>query len=439
MLYLWFHGIGNVLGTANFNAHHGCQKCTTIGSFNELSRTTVFKTGVECPKRTDECFRKGEYGHHHKRNTPLTQLDVDMIKQFPVGDSLHLLHLGVMKRLLFAWRDGIFRKTRTKLSAAHIEDISKFLTTKCKFPREIHRRMRGLDCLSHWKGLECRSFILYVGIVVLKDPILPYTGYQHFLTLFCAVTICESPKHAHLLPIAREMLKHYVDCFKTIYGAQYVTSNVHNLLHLIDDVEFLGELQSFTAYPFENTLGNIKRLIRGRRYTLRQVANRMSEITAAADPIDLNLENASSSRPFVLTKRNAGHNVPSKFKRTSSDKTFFHSMIDNGDMSISTDSANQWFLTNDNEIVSLQNIISSNDGKEILLYGIEVQDKRDFFDLPIPSSTLNIYTSDYFVDENIEGNLFDPSNIKCKLVHLQFSEVTKIFIPLLHTYQNNSV
>lgn len=131
------------------------------------------------------------------------------------------------------------------MSAENITRAKKFLK-KSKLPREIHRRMRGLDCLGHWKGLECRSFLLYVGIVVLKDA-LPYTGYQHFLTLFCAVTICESPAFAHSLPLAREMLKHYVICFQKIYGKHSITSNVHNLVHLVDDVEFLGELQSFTV------------------------------------------------------------------------------------------------------------------------------------------------------------------------------------------------
>lgn len=421
----------------NFNGHHGCQKCITVGEYSELSRTTVFKADIECPKRTDEGFRRGEYESHYKRNTPLTQLDIDMIKQFPIGDSLHLLHMGVMKRLLFAWRDGVFRRTRTKMSAAHIESTTKFLTTGCKLPREIHRRMRGLDCLSHWKGLECRSFLLYVGIVVLKEPTLPYSGYQHFLTLFCAATICESPTHVNLLPIAREMLKHYVSCFKSIYGAQHVTSNVHNLLHLVDDVEFLGELQSFTSYPFENTLGKMKRLIRGGRFTLRQVVNRMSGITAAAEPIDFDLEYASRSQSFVLTKRNAGENIPSKFK-PSIDESFYYFRVDFEDFSISADSANQWFLTTDDQIICLQNIISSDDKKEIRLYGIEVLNKREFFDLPIKSSTLNIYASDNFVYKNIQGQLFDPAKIKCKLVHLQYNGVTKVFVPLLHTYRNMS-
>lgn len=358
-----------------------------------------------------------------------------MIKQFPIGDSLHLLHLGIMKRLLFAWRDGVFRHTRTKLSAVHIESLSKYLTTKCKMPREIHRSVRGLDCLSHWKGLECRTFLLYVGIVALKD-VLPYVGYQHFLTLFCAVTICESPILVHLLPVARELLKHYVDSFKTIYGAQYVTSNVHNLMHLVDDVEFLGELQSFTAYPFENMLGKIKRLIRGNKFTLRQVANRMSELTVVADPIELDLEQsiAPTSQKIVLSKRNTGENIPSKFKPIAiNGESYFYSRSDIGDFSISTDSTNQWFLTTDDQIVSLENVISSDDGKEILLYGIEVPNKRDFFDLPIQSSALKIFASDYFSKANVEGKLFDPAKIKCKLVHLEYSNTTDVFIPLLHT------
>lgn len=425
----------NFAGTANFNAQHGCQKCIIVGSYNELSHTNVFGTGREFPKRTDEGFRSNDCEKHHKCKSPLVQLDLDMVKQFPIGDSLHLLHLGIMKRLLFAWRDGIFRKTRTKLSAEQIRTLSKFLTTKCKMPREIHRRVRGLDCLSHWKGLECRTFLLYVGIVALKD-VLPYTGYQHFLTFFCAITICESSTLANFLPLAREMLTHFVNCFKSIYGAQYVTSNVHNLMHLVDDVEFLGNLQSFTAYPFENMLGNIKRLIRGTKFSLRQVANRITELTAATQSIEFDLEKSSSmqSQELTLAKQNVGENVPSKFKPIPvNSETLFFSRINFENFSISTDSTNKWLLTTDNQIVSVENIISSDDGKKVLLYGIEITNKRDFFDLPIQSSILNIYASDHFSKENVESKLFDPTEIKCKLVHLEYSNTTDVFIPLLHT------
>lgn len=117
------------------------------------------------------------------------RLPIDMINAFPVGDSLHLLHLGVMKRLLFGWRDGTFRKPKignaydrmnedrryalseARFSAATTNEISNFLID-LKLPREFHRATRGLDMLTHWKGLEYRTFLHYVGIVALRDHLI---------------------------------------------------------------------------------------------------------------------------------------------------------------------------------------------------------------------------------------------------------------------------
>ena len=35
---------------------------------------------------------------HHKCTSPLEELEIDMVEDFPVSDSLHLIDLGIMKR-----------------------------------------------------------------------------------------------------------------------------------------------------------------------------------------------------------------------------------------------------------------------------------------------------------------------------------------------------
>lgn len=49
----------------------------------------------ECPRRTDESFRNRTDEDHHKEDTPLTDLPIDMVEDFVVADSLHLFHLGI--------------------------------------------------------------------------------------------------------------------------------------------------------------------------------------------------------------------------------------------------------------------------------------------------------------------------------------------------------
>lgn len=175
-----------------------------------------------------------------------------MIKHFPVGDSLHLIDLGVMKKCLLGWKDGRFGNFHTKWSAKDINIVSDFLM-KCKMPCEMHRAVRGLNCLSHWKGLEFRTFLHYLGIIILKD-VLPQDAYEHFLVFFCAITICSSATYSSLLDVAETLLNHYIEYYRDIYGECNITSNIHNLHHLIDEVRSFGILTTFNAYPFESKL-----------------------------------------------------------------------------------------------------------------------------------------------------------------------------------------
>uniref|UniRef100_A0A182YMW0 Uncharacterized protein n=1 Tax=Anopheles stephensi TaxID=30069 RepID=A0A182YMW0_ANOST len=46
--------------------------------------------------------------------------------------------------------------------------------------------------------------------------------------------------------------------FPIHYGRTHMSSNIHNLLHVHEDVEVHGELDNFSAYPFENFLQFLK-------------------------------------------------------------------------------------------------------------------------------------------------------------------------------------
>ena len=56
------------------------------------------------------------------------------------------------------------------------------------------------------------------------------------------------------------MLKnaHFVKSFSTLYGKEYISDNVHNLLHLCNDVRKYGPLDVFSAFKFENFMQAIK-------------------------------------------------------------------------------------------------------------------------------------------------------------------------------------
>lgn len=254
----------------NYNAKHGCQRCQTIGKYSGLSNTVVFPQTTELQLRTDEVFRGRGYPDHQNAETCLTELPaLDMVRDFVVADPLHLLELGVQKRLITGWMSG--NLACPSMSPGNLQKLDQTLV-KIDTPREINRGVRRLSLFRVWTGTEFRNFLLYYGFVAMKEFLLP-EYYKNYLKLFCAVRLASSEKYMSANYTLIEILfADFVKEFKTIYGVQFITSNIHNVLHIHEDVKRFGILSSISAYPFESCLGKIKRLIRSGPEALSQVA-----------------------------------------------------------------------------------------------------------------------------------------------------------------------
>lgn len=330
-----------------------------------------------------------------------------MVQDFVIADSLHLLELGVMKRCLIGWRDGSLGYSG-KLSGNQIEMLSKDIQN-VKLPSEIHRVMRGLDCLAHWKGVEWHNLLNYVGIVVFKD-LLPEKIYTHFLLLFIAVTICSCDVYSKHRQTAQLMFEKYIEEYKDIYGSEYITSNIHNLQHVVNDVNRFGCLQSISSYPFENCLFQIKNLLRQGNNNLQQVANRIQEKNVAQQlPVQQNKE--EKKYPCVMKVRST---VQCKIDAHFTLSNVFH---------------DSWFLSNDNEIVRVVNVEYTKNGS-IVIHGKSVKYKKDFFVIPVRSSLFYIYLGNINCMNNLKT--YQMQNIFCKLVAIRYYDQV-VFIPLQHT------
>uniref|UniRef100_A0A182PWS0 Uncharacterized protein n=1 Tax=Anopheles epiroticus TaxID=199890 RepID=A0A182PWS0_9DIPT len=154
-----------VKGVANFNAKHGCLKCTCVGEYNSSSRTVIFK-GVDASPRTDALFRLSAYGEHHKEPSPLLDLQyLNIVEDVIVSDRLHLIDLGIMRKLLKGWILG--RLGQPKWSREKCVAFSNALKA-IKLPFEIHRPFRSVQDINYWKASEYSSFLHYAGAGVLK-------------------------------------------------------------------------------------------------------------------------------------------------------------------------------------------------------------------------------------------------------------------------------
>lgn len=83
-----------ILGTVGSNAYHGCLKCTVVGEYDDKGHHMSFPR-IDGPVRTDASFRNRDDPDHHKKSSILENLPIDMVKDFVVADSLHLLDLGL--------------------------------------------------------------------------------------------------------------------------------------------------------------------------------------------------------------------------------------------------------------------------------------------------------------------------------------------------------
>ncbi|XP_064479790.1 uncharacterized protein LOC135393231 [Ornithodoros turicata] len=228
------------------------------------------------PLGTDESFRGQEQEEPHLGTSILEELPIDMVKQVPL-DYMHLVCLGVQKRLLFLW----FRGTRGhRLSPALRETISvKHASLSAFVHSDFARKPRSMSELDRWKATELRMFLLYTGPLCLATS-LPRAQYKHFLELHVAISILVSPSLSlsqEHTEYAHKLLCHFVRKHADIYGEESVSHNVHRLTHLVAEVRNHGPLDRWSSFPFENYMQTLKKYLRKPERPLEQLHNRKLE------------------------------------------------------------------------------------------------------------------------------------------------------------------
>lgn len=112
----------------------------------------------------------------------------------------------------------------------------------------------------------------------MLKPVIKKKFYKHFIYLFVAVYTLSSPRlYRHYTDYAKELLELFVSGCVDLYDPQFVVYNVHNLVHMADDVKKFGHLDNISGYPFENFLGQLKRSVRKPQHIVRQISNRIHD------------------------------------------------------------------------------------------------------------------------------------------------------------------
>lgn len=89
-------------------------------------------------------------------------------------------------------------------------------------------------------------------------------------------------KKIELVSYANELLRSFLALLPNFYGKDSQVLNMHNLIHLTDDVEiFHLPLSGMSAFWGESFIGRFKKLIKSSKKPLTQIVNRLSEIESS--------------------------------------------------------------------------------------------------------------------------------------------------------------
>lgn len=398
-------------GIVYFNHRHGCQNCSVLGEFR---RRRMSYPRINESLRTDLSFRTREDHEHHRSYSCMERLPIDMIADFVIADPLHLLELGIMRKLLYIW---IFGKVTPslKLRKNDVQQLDvALLECNQSLPTEIHRKIRVTKWLKYWKGSEYRTVLLYIGIVVLKKK-LPVELYEHFLFLFCAVTMCSVDAYKDFVPLAKTLFDEFIRMYIDLYGLHAVSSIVHNLCHVTENVERFGNLNSISTYPFENAARHIKLKLKQCDKSIEQASRRIYEMNLLQrrEKSHISANNVCLKFPFFPF----GNKNDFAYQYVSF-KGIIFSNRKQGD---------KWFSTITDEIVEFKCAIKLNG--QLIICGSPLKRVKDFFTRPFRSRYLDICECDRDFHSD---KAYQLNEIKSKMFCL-CTDNRFVFMPLLHS------
>lgn len=372
-----------VLRVKGHSGFFSCTRCIHEGEYLNNRVCFPYKKNGSM-KRLHQDHVQMRYEEHHTSSTISCIAlipNADIVNLFPL-DYMHLVCLGVTKKLISLWLNT--GPTNVRLPSWKIKNITTSLNNikKCT-TNDFARKPRAIEEFKRYKATEFRQFLLYTGPIVLKN-ILSDDCYQHFMTFSVTLRILlNSNQNSKYLRYAKKLLEFFVERFQQIYGCQFISHNIHGLLHLVDDYYLHGSLDNCSAFTFENYMKELKGMLRKHETPLQQIVRRYEE--------RCNNESIQVIDPLQFTFT---INEPDCF-----------------------------FLSKSDDIIHITKLSSKTD----TIVGQKFEKKMDFFSNPICFSKLNIYKIKNLSENNL---LFKTFDIKNKMVVFKI-ENELIAMPLL--------
>lgn len=395
-----------ILRTKGHSGYYSCTKCDIEGNY--INGRVCFPN-QKFKARTDFEFRAKTQIDHHVGTSIIEQIpNFNLIDNF-VLDPMHLLHLGIVKKLIHHWCNG---KPPSKLSFNKISEISNnLINLRDNIPSEFNRKPRRMEEYKRWKATEFRQLLLYTGPVVLKK-VLRTDLYLNFMSLHVGITILSNKKlQTNFIESAHKSLCYFFQTFLILYGKENASHNIHNLLHISDDSKKFGPLDKYAAYPFENYMSTILRMIRKHDKPLEQIVRRKEEMKHVVD-IDEGSHRVCNYPEFKIE-----HNTPYQFQ-----KAIF------SEFTLTTKYPDNCCSLKNGSIIIVENFITVNNQKCVV--GRKFRQYDDYYTKPCSSSDLDIYAVNLNDLDSVET--WNINEVDVKYILMNLKSQPSVAMPLVH-------
>lgn len=251
---------------------------------------------------------------------------------------------------------------------------------------------------------------------MLKN-ILSRECHNNFHSLNIAMIILLSPDLQHLVKYAQQLLHYFVKTYDNIYGSNYISHNIHGLLHIVDDYNIFGPLDNCSCFPFENFMKELKSMVRKHEKPLQQVVHRfMEKKNVYKIPL-----NQPHTKPILMNQHRDGPLLESLDEPQYSKIIFDLFTINTKQI------RDSYILTYCGKVVQCLNIAYYL-GEAVIICQ-EFLKKLPAYDSPINSEKLNIYL---LSDLSNDKTIVKICQIKKKMMLIDFNG--KLFaLPILHS------
>ncbi|KAE8747531.1 hypothetical protein FOCC_FOCC005692 [Frankliniella occidentalis] len=273
---------GLFLNMCQYNGLHGCQVC-------KFRTTRLHPAHIRNPKRiypypnralqlrTDAeqlVFARNAFQVRRPVMGVKGPSALAPIVQRPVEttaiDVMHQTFLGLTKFLVKVWFDPEWTDNPASIYAlARVVDDR--LRAACP-PGFVERHVRSIsDHYKYWKAQELKLWLLVYSLPFTQDLHHPRFSNHHKLLVFGISILSMDSVSPQMVEIASEAFHEYVRQFSDLYGRDWMSPNLHLLLHLPKNVEKFGPLWTTTCFPYESLNGVLKKFVTGTRYADLQV------------------------------------------------------------------------------------------------------------------------------------------------------------------------